>query len=90
MPPYVFTGGTSVSEALTCPESETRMIVSLDTSQMVRMLSKYPIQVQESILEGDSRPFVWMLTRVNGEGNYNNITETHSYTGGKRKGHMFS
>ena len=31
----VFAGGTSVSGALLCPENETRMIVSLDTSQMV-------------------------------------------------------
>ena len=30
-----YEGGTSVSEALICPEDETRMIVSLDTSQMV-------------------------------------------------------
>ncbi|XP_076032188.1 alkyldihydroxyacetonephosphate synthase [Oratosquilla oratoria] len=31
-------GGTSVSGALLCPENETRMIVSLDTSQMHRIL----------------------------------------------------
>ena len=30
-------GGTSVTEALACPEHEKRMIVSLDTSQMVRL-----------------------------------------------------
>lgn len=30
-----FGGGTSVSGALLCPEEESRMIVSLDTSQMV-------------------------------------------------------
>jgi alkyldihydroxyacetonephosphate synthase len=30
-----FGGGTSVSEALTCPENEKRSILSLDTSQMV-------------------------------------------------------
>ena len=29
------TGGTSVSGALECPEEEKRMIVSVDTSQMV-------------------------------------------------------
>lgn len=31
----VSSGGTSVSGALECPENEQRMIVSLDTSQMV-------------------------------------------------------
>ena len=30
-----FGGGTSVSGALLCPQHEQRMIVSLDTSQMV-------------------------------------------------------
>lgn len=33
-----FGGGTSVSGALICPEEESRMIVSLDTSQMRRIL----------------------------------------------------
>ncbi|XP_053554468.1 alkyldihydroxyacetonephosphate synthase, peroxisomal isoform X1 [Bombina bombina] len=33
-----FGGGTSVSNALECPEDETRTIVSLDTSQMNRIL----------------------------------------------------
>ncbi|KAG7177818.1 alkyldihydroxyacetonephosphate synthase, peroxisomal-like [Homarus americanus] len=33
-----FGGGTSVSGALLCPEEESRMIVSLDTSQMCRIL----------------------------------------------------
>ncbi len=33
-----FGGGTSVSGALQCPENETRMILSLDTSQMNRIL----------------------------------------------------
>lgn len=33
-----FGGGTSVSGALLCPENELRMIVSLDTSQMNRIL----------------------------------------------------
>lgn len=33
-----FGGGTSVSGALECPSSERRMIVSLDTSQMSRIL----------------------------------------------------
>lgn len=33
-----FGGGTSVSGALECPSGETRMIVSLDTSQMNRIL----------------------------------------------------
>ncbi|XP_041371951.1 alkyldihydroxyacetonephosphate synthase, peroxisomal-like [Gigantopelta aegis] len=33
-----FGGGTSVSGALECPEGETRMIVSLDTSQMNKIL----------------------------------------------------
>lgn len=33
-----FGGGTSVSEALMCPPEETRMIVSLDTSQMNKIL----------------------------------------------------
>lgn len=33
-----FGGGTSVSGALLCPEEESRMIVSLDTSQMRRIL----------------------------------------------------
>ncbi|XP_017468452.1 PREDICTED: alkyldihydroxyacetonephosphate synthase [Rhagoletis zephyria] len=31
-------GGTSVSGSITCPQSETRMICALDTSQMNRML----------------------------------------------------
>ena len=30
-----YVGGTSVSSALECPPEEQRMIVSLDTSQMV-------------------------------------------------------
>lgn len=30
-------GGTSVSGALECPAEERRMIVSLDTSQMVKL-----------------------------------------------------
>ncbi|CAG2106942.1 unnamed protein product [Medioppia subpectinata] len=33
-----FGGGTSVSGALECPENENRMIISLDTSQMNRVL----------------------------------------------------
>lgn len=33
-----FGGGTSVSGALQCPENENRMIISLDTSQMNRVL----------------------------------------------------
>lgn len=33
---YYLLGGTSVSSALECPPEETRSIVSLDTSQMVR------------------------------------------------------
>ena len=33
-----FGGGTSVSEALMCPENETRMIVSLDMTEMTRIL----------------------------------------------------
>ena len=33
-----FGGGTSVTGALLCPESETRMIVSLDMSQMHKIL----------------------------------------------------
>ena len=33
-----FGGGTSVTGALLCPEDETRMIVSLDMSQMHRIL----------------------------------------------------
>ena len=33
-----FGGGTSVTGALLCPQNETRMIVSLDTSQMNRIL----------------------------------------------------
>ncbi|KAK3596239.1 hypothetical protein CHS0354_030884 [Potamilus streckersoni] len=33
-----FGGGTSVSSALECPANETRMIVSLDTSQMNKIL----------------------------------------------------
>uniref|UniRef100_A0A8C5HDL6 Alkylglycerone-phosphate synthase n=1 Tax=Gouania willdenowi TaxID=441366 RepID=A0A8C5HDL6_GOUWI len=33
-------GGTSVSSALECPPEETRSIVSLDTSQMVRQLKR--------------------------------------------------
>ena len=32
-----FGGGTSVTGALLCPEQEKRMIVSLDTSQMVSL-----------------------------------------------------
>ena len=31
----LFLGGTSVSGALECPSDESRMIVSLDTTQMV-------------------------------------------------------
>lgn len=34
----VIAGGTSVTGALECPSTEKRMIVSLDTSQMVGML----------------------------------------------------
>jgi len=34
-----FGGGTSVSGALECPPDETRMIVSLDLSQMVRIVN---------------------------------------------------
>lgn len=30
-----FKGGTSVTWALMCPKNETRMIISLDTSQLV-------------------------------------------------------
>lgn len=33
-----FGGGTSVTNALECPENEKRMIISLDTSQMSRIL----------------------------------------------------
>ena len=33
-----FGGGTSVSKAVSCPAEETRTILSLDTSQMVRFL----------------------------------------------------
>lgn len=33
-----FGGGTSVSGAVQCPEGEPRMIVSLDTSKMNRIL----------------------------------------------------
>lgn len=33
---FILPGGTSVSSALECPPEETRTIVSLDTSQMVR------------------------------------------------------
>lgn len=32
-----FGGGTSVTCANSCPENEKRMIVSLDTSQMVKL-----------------------------------------------------
>jgi alkyldihydroxyacetonephosphate synthase len=31
-----FGGGTSVSGAVSCPDYEKRMIISLDTSQMVK------------------------------------------------------
>ena len=34
----ILAGGTSVSEALVCPENEHRMIISLDTSQMVKII----------------------------------------------------
>lgn len=34
-------GGTSVSGALECPAEERRMIVSLDTSQMVNYVKSY-------------------------------------------------
>ncbi|WAR04883.1 ADAS-like protein [Mya arenaria] len=33
-----FGGGTSVSEAILCPENESRMIISLDTSQMNKIM----------------------------------------------------
>lgn len=36
-----FGGGTSVSWAVSCPEYETRMFVSLDTSQMVNAIKLF-------------------------------------------------
>lgn len=39
----LFSGGTSVSSALECPEEEKRTIVSLDTSQMVCIFSRKKI-----------------------------------------------
>ena len=32
-----FGGGTSVSRAVSCPAEETRTVLTLDTSQMVRL-----------------------------------------------------
>ena len=49
-----FTGGTSVSEAVACPAWETRMIVSLDTSQMVNITLHFsaPVQTTRRICKG--------------------------------------
>lgn len=38
---FDISGGTSVSGALECPAEERRMIVSLDTSQMVNYVKSY-------------------------------------------------
>lgn len=38
---FDISGGTSVSGALECPAEERRMIVSLDTSQMVKFVKSY-------------------------------------------------
>ena len=38
---YIILGGTSVSGGVECPANEKRMIVSLDTSQMVKSLPKW-------------------------------------------------
>ena len=40
-----FGGGTSVSGALLCPEEESRMIISLDTSQMVGHTPPHPTTI---------------------------------------------
>ena len=45
------TGGTSVTGALECPSSEKRMIVSLDTSQMVSVLISHIISCTFSVSE---------------------------------------
>ena len=47
-----FGGGTSVSRAVSCPAGETRTVLSLDTSQMVRFLEcAYALWTFDSLVE---------------------------------------
>uniref|UniRef100_A0AAX7UNJ5 Alkylglycerone-phosphate synthase n=1 Tax=Astatotilapia calliptera TaxID=8154 RepID=A0AAX7UNJ5_ASTCA len=67
-------GGTSVSSALECPPEETRSIVSLDTSQMVRKHLRDQLRESQSGYctghEPDSMEFSslggWVATRASG------------------------
>ena len=47
-----FGGGTSVTGALLCPASETRMIVSLDMSQMHKILWVNPDNLTACVQSG--------------------------------------
>lgn len=48
---FDISGGTSVSGALECPAEERRMIVSLDTSQMVKFVKSYKTSKPTPTLE---------------------------------------
>jgi len=54
-------GGTSVSGALECPENEKRMIVSLDTSQMVGV----EIHYGNNWVAGNKNMLKWNIIMVN-------------------------
>uniref|UniRef100_A0A493T827 Alkylglycerone-phosphate synthase n=1 Tax=Anas platyrhynchos platyrhynchos TaxID=8840 RepID=A0A493T827_ANAPP len=62
--PCIFSGGTSVSSALECPEEEKRTIISLDTSQMLGesgfCTGHEPDSMEFSSLGG------WVATRASG------------------------
>lgn len=51
-------GGTSVSGALECPAEERRMIVSLDTSQMVSYVKFTRLQTPPSQLSISKNYFI--------------------------------